>query len=158
MRPTLFVIASMLIAAACGKSAEEAGREAVQKDQQAQAGSAVEPAKPITMGSGSDSMTPPPTTKPAEPPAPEPTTPEEIDKARKQAMLDLRDKDVIKYCEMEKLDAKSDPQIYLGCALAACRLNDPDRAKNWSKNLPKLLMDQAVKVCLTYNINPKPAQ
>ena len=156
MRPTLFVVASIVIAAACGKSAEEAGREAVQKDQQAQAGSEVAPAQAVPMGSDQGSA-PPPAAKPPEPPQPEPTTPEEIDKARKQAMLDLRDKDVIKYCEMEKLDAKSDPQIYLGCALAACRVNDTERARNWAKGLPKQLMDQAVKVCVTYNINVKPA-
>src|SRR4029078_12498272 len=63
----------------------------------------------------------------------------------------------ITYGKMKTLGAKSDPQIYLGCALAACRINDADRARTWAKNLPKLLMDQAVKVCVTYNINVKPA-
>lgn len=91
---------------------------------------------------------PPPPPIDAAPAAPEPTTPEEIDAARKQAMIDGREKDVIKYCEMAKVDPKkTDPQVLLGCALAACRLGDMDKAKPWAEHLPKALKDQAIKIC-----------
>jgi predicted outer membrane protein len=91
---------------------------------------------------------PPPPPIDAAPAAPEPTTPEEIDAARKQAMIDGREKDVIKYCEMAKVEPKkTDPQVLLGCALAACRLGDMDKAKVWAEHLPKPLKDQAIKIC-----------
>ena len=83
---------------------------------------------------------------------PEPTTPEEIDQARKQAMIDGREKDVIKYCEMMKVDDKTDPQIRLGCTLAACRVNDADKARGWSAALPKELKGIAVKTCLELKV------
>jgi hypothetical protein len=91
---------------------------------------------------------PPTESKPKPPPEPEPTTPAEIDRARNQAMIDGRDKDVLKYCAAGKLDDKSNPQALLGCTLAACRLGDVDTAKGYSKALPKLLMDQAKRVCV----------
>jgi len=130
----------------CGKSAEEEGREAVTRSQ-----TAPEPAtipKPVKMGSAE-----PVPEKPPAPPPPEPTTPAEIDQARKAAMIDGRDQDVIKYCEMAKVEpGTSDPQVLLGCALAACRLNDPARAKPWASILPKPLKDQAIKVCLANQV------
>jgi 3-oxoacyl-ACP reductase-like protein len=103
---------------------------------------------------------PPPTqAQPAEaaPAAPEPTTPEEIDAARKNAMLAGKDADVIKYCEMAGIKGlgeggKGDGQSQLGCALAACRLNQPDKAKAWARGLPKALKEQANKICLANNV------
>jgi hypothetical protein len=103
--------------------------------------------------------TPPPSTPPAEtaPAAPEPTTPEEIDAARKNAMLAGKDADVIKYCEMAGIKGigeggKGDGQAQLGCALAACRLDQGDKAKAWAKGLPKALKDQANKICLANKV------
>lgn len=84
----------------------------------------------------------------AEPPRPEPTTPAELEMARKQAMVDGRDRDVIKYCEMSQFDPKkADPQALLGCSLAACRVGDLDKSKAWAANLPKPLKDQQIKIC-----------
>lgn len=89
---------------------------------------------------------PPPPPKKVE--DPEPTTPEEIEMARKKALLEGREKDAIKYCEMAGMEAgKSDPQALLGCAIAACRIKDVDRARAWSKELPKPLMKQAKQIC-----------
>jgi hypothetical protein len=93
----------------------------------------------------------------AQPAAPEPTTPEEIDAARKNAMLAGKDADVIKYCEMEGIKGlgeggKGDGQAQLGCALAACRSNQADKAKAWAKGLPKALKDQANKICLASKV------
>jgi hypothetical protein len=93
----------------------------------------------------------------AQPAAPEPTTPEEIDAARKNAMLAGKDADVIKYCELEGIKGlgeggKGDGQAQLGCALAACRSNQADKAKAWAKGLPKALKDQANKICLASKV------
>ncbi|HEV7556935.1 MAG TPA: hypothetical protein VGO00_15820, partial [Kofleriaceae bacterium] len=86
-------------------------------------------------------------------PEPDPTTPAELDRARNQAMIDGRDKDVLRFCAMGKLDDKSNPQALLGCTLSACRIKDADTAKLYSKALPKLLMDQAKRVCSTSKID-----
>jgi hypothetical protein len=106
--------------------------------------------------------TEPPPAAPADPAAtapaaPEPTTPEEIDAARKNAMLAGKDADVIKYCEMAGIKGlgeggKGDGQSQLGCALAACRLNQSDKAKSWAKGLPKALKEQANKICLANKV------
>lgn len=93
----------------------------------------------------------------AQPAAPEPTTPEEIDAARKNAMLAGKDADVIKYCEMAGIKGlgeggKGDGQAQLGCALAACRSDQADKAKAWVKGLPKALKDQANKICLASKV------
>lgn len=94
---------------------------------------------------------PPPEPKEEEPP--EPTTPEEIEMARKQALLEGREKDAIKYCEMAGLEAgKSDPQALLGCAIAACRIREVDKAREWSKALPKPLMKQAKQICAANHV------
>lgn len=78
----------------------------------------------------------------------EPKTPEEIALARKSAMVEGRDADVIKYCEMEGLEAgKGDPQALLGCTLAACRIEQKEKARAWAKGLPKALKKQAFKIC-----------
>jgi len=130
----------------CGKSAEEQIRDDVDKE----------------VAKATDNPAPPPETKAVpdvpkkeKPPAdPEPTTPEEIDIARKKAMIEGRDKDVIKYCEQGKLDDKTDAQVYMGCTLAACRINEADKAREWGKSLAKSkpLMDQARKVCLANKV------
>ena len=133
----------------CGKSNEEKLREQIERDQK--------------RAVGSDSETkiekreaPPPIDAP--PPQPEPTTPEEIDTARKQAMIDGRDKDVIKYCEAGNVTPdKSDGQILLGCTLAACRIKQEDKARAWAAGLlrdkkNKPLHDQAKKTCLANQV------
>jgi hypothetical protein len=87
------------------------------------------------------------------PPAPEPTTPAEMETARKAAMMEGRDLDVIKYCEMLGIQAgKGDPQAQLGCAMAACRADQADKARAWAKALPKLLKEQANKTCLANHV------
>jgi hypothetical protein len=144
------VALALVLAAACGKSAEERAREDMAAYQAAHPDPVVTASPtPTQMGSATSAAP----SKPAAPPAPEPTTPEEIDHARNQAMIDGHDKDVLKYCDLGKLDDKSNPQALLGCALAACRLKDEDTAKRYAKPLPKLLMDQAKKVCLTDHIS-----
>src|SRR5262245_45024042 len=118
-----FVTACALVMVACKGEPEPAPPEPSSNEQPAP----TQPAPPAS---------PPPETKPAEPNQPESTTPkepekpEDIDLARKQAMLEGRDADVIKYCEMQGVtDGKSDPQVLLGCALAACRINQADKAR-----------------------------
>jgi hypothetical protein len=84
----------------------------------------------------------------AKPPAPEPTTPEEIDLARKTALLEGRDKDAFKYCGMAGVSADtSDEQVLLGCAIAACRIKQVDQARAWAQPLSKPLMQQAKQIC-----------
>jgi hypothetical protein len=88
-----------------------------------------------------------------EPAAPEPSTPEEIDLALKSAMVEGRDLDVLKYCEMAGIEpGKGDGQAQLGCALAACRTEQAEKARTWSKGLPKPLLKQAAQVCLANQI------
>src|SRR6476619_6756130 len=121
------VLMALALLVGCGKRGEEQAKEdnakaaAKEAAKQEEAAAAKKEATP----------TPPPTeAKPAEKPAePEPTTPAEIEHARNQAMIDGRDKDVLKYCEMSKLDDKSNPQALLGCTLAACRLKDEATAR-----------------------------
>jgi len=141
---TLLLVTFLVVA--CGKSAEEQMREDVAKENERRGPlPSDEPPRPAR-------ELPPKQDKP--PPDPEPTTPEEIDTARKKAMIDGRDKDVIRFCEMSKVDDKSDPQILLGCTLAACRINEVDKAKAWSKGVAKSkpLLDQAIKTCLANKV------
>jgi hypothetical protein len=80
-------------------------------------------------------------------------TPEQIEQARREAMLKGRDRDVIKYCEMAGIEAgKSDPQALLGCTLSACRVQDQERARAWSAGLPKPLMQQAIRICAASSV------
>ena len=89
---------------------------------------------------------PPPEAEP--PAAPEPSTPEEIELARKAALMEGRDVDALKYCELAGIEAgKSDEQALLGCALAACRGKDLDKARAWAKGLGKDLLKEAKKIC-----------
>lgn len=143
------LMALVLLVAACGKSGEEQAKEDNAREAAKVAAQAPkEEAKPAT-----PAAPPPSEAKPAEkPPEPEPTTPAEIDKARNQAMIDGRDKDVLKYCEMGKLDDKSNPQALLGCTLAACRLKDEATAKKYGTPIKGPLRDQAKKVCLANQI------
>src|SRR4051812_9008037 len=142
MKHALVAIVLLLSVPGCGESGEEQAKEATARARARVAAEAPKEAPP-----------PPPTkpvdpAKPADkPPEPEPTTPAEIDHARNQAMIDGRDKDVLKYCEMGKLDDKSNPQALLGCTLSACRIKDVDTAKRYSKPLQKAYLDQAKKVC-----------
>jgi hypothetical protein len=145
------LVALVLFVAACGKSGEDQAKEDNAREAAKIAAEAPkEEAKPATP----TPATPPPTeTNPADkPPEPEPTTPAEIDKARNQAMIDGRDKDVLKYCEMGKVDDKSSPQVLLGCTLAACRLKDEATAKKYGEPIKGPLRDQAKKVCITNQI------
>jgi len=141
---TVLVVAAGL---GCGKSTKEQLKEDMEKEHARNPDP--EPApdpvrKPVD----------PPTEKKKEEPIPEPTTPEEIDNARKQAMIDGRDKDVVRFCEMGKYEEKGDPQVMLGCTLAACRINDPDKAKQWAKSVTKSkpLYDQAIKTCMANKV------
>lgn len=80
-------------------------------------------------------------------PEPDPTDKKAVDEARKLAMIKSRYKDVIRFCEMGKIDEKSDQQARFGCALAACNMKEADKAKMWAKGIEKALFDQAIKVC-----------
>lgn len=91
--------------------------------------------------------TPEPEKKKDEIPEPDPSKPDEVEKARKTAMQLSRHKDVVRFCEMAKIDEKADPQARLGCALAACNLKEADKAKMWAKGIEKALFEQAIKVC-----------
>jgi len=147
------LVALVALLGACGKSGEEQAKEDNAREQaKVEAQKAAEPPPPPpptkTMGSADDT-----TAKPGDKPAePEPTTPAEIDHARNQAMIDGRDKDVLKYCEMGKVDDKSSPQVLLGCTLAACRLKDEATAKKYGEPIKGPLRDQAKKVCITNQI------
>ncbi len=133
---------ALVLATACNNS-EEAGREAAQQRAAETAHAEAPPAPPPVKKGVPDPAKPPPA-----PPAPEPTTPAEIEHARNQAMIDGRDKDVLKYCAMGKLDDKSNPQALLGCTLAACRIKDADTARQYSHGLAKAYLDQAKRVCV----------
>ena len=63
-------------------------------------------------------------------------------------MIDGRDKDVLRFCEMGKLDDKSNPQALLGCTLSACRIKDADTARRYAHPLAKAYLDQAKRVCI----------
>jgi hypothetical protein len=143
------MLMAVLLVVACGKSGEEQAKEDNAREAAKEAAKQAEaPVKKET------APTPVPTeTKPAEkPPEPEPTTPAEIEHARNQAMIDGRDKDVLKYCEMGKLDDKSNPQALLGCTLAACRLKDEATARKYGTPIKGPLKDQAKKVCIQNQI------
>jgi hypothetical protein len=133
----------VFVMVACGGGVEDAIKEQAAKDK-ANA--------PVVSEKAAARELPPQKEKP--PPEPEPTTPEEIDAARKKAMIDGRDKDVIRFCEMGKYEEKGDEQVMLGCTLAACRMLDEDKAKAWSKSVAKSkpLFEQAVKTCMANKV------
>ena len=150
MRSVALVIAVAVLG--CGKSAEEQLKEDIAKEQ-AKGGL---PDPTVDTAPKVIKKDPDPVVKKDKPPPdPEPTTPEEIDNARKKAMIDGRDADVIRFCEMAKLDIeKADAQVMLGCTLAACRLNVVEKAKNWAKGVAKSkpLFEQAVKTCMANKV------
>jgi hypothetical protein len=144
------LMALVLFVAACGKSGEDQAKEDNAREAAKIAAQPKEEAKPATPTPAAPT---PEAAKPAEkPPEPEPTTPAEIDHARNQAMIDGRDKDVLKYCEMGKVDDKSSAQVLLGCTLAACRIKDEATAKKYGEPIKGPLRDQAKKVCLQNQI------
>lgn len=131
---------------ACGKSPEEQMREDIAKES-ARRG-------PLPSDEPPRRARELPAQKEKPPADPEPTTPEEIDIARKKAMIEGRDKDAIRFCEMGNVDDKSDPQVLLGCTLSACRINEVEKARAWSKGVAKSkpLLDQAIKTCLANKV------
>lgn len=136
-------IAVVVLAITACSSGEDMAKRKAEMDRQAKADEPVKTAPVVKQGSATPEapkVAPPP-------PGPEPTTPAEIDHARNQAMIDGRDKDVLKYCEMGKLDDKSNPQALLGCVLSSCRLKDADNAKKYAKGLKKEYRDNAARVC-----------
>lgn len=157
MRHTLRWSSLLLVVALACKSGGDKPRSEPESESAATApAAATTPDQPAAAPSPTPAPAEPPATE-AAPAAPEPTTPEEIDAARKNAMLAGKDADVIKYCEMAGIKGlgdggKGDGQSQLGCALAACRLNQPDKAKAWAKGLPKLLKEQANKICLANKV------
>jgi hypothetical protein len=140
-------IVFLALVACGGKSAEELGREQAEAEAKAR-GELDEP-----KGEPPPVKKEPPKAVPIDAaPLPEPTTPEEVDKARKQAAIDGRYADVVRYCDMMKLTEKSDPQVRLGCSLAACQTKDPDKAKAWSNKLANEYKVHAVKACTALGI------
>nr|HEX4314693.1 hypothetical protein [Kofleriaceae bacterium] len=109
------------------------------------------PLPPRQMGSA----LPPPTTKQPAAPMVDPTTPEELDHALKQAMIDGRDKDVLHLCDLGKLDTdpKANPQSLLGCTLSACRIKNEELAHRYSGPLKKDYRDAATKVCIQNSVS-----
>jgi hypothetical protein len=142
----------VVLLGACGKSGEEQAKE-----DNAREAAKVEANKPKDEPAPARAEKPigsaaTDTPKADKPPEPEPTTPAEIEHARNQAMIDGKDKDVLKYCEMGKLDDKSNPQALLGCTLAACRLKDEATARKYGNPIKGPLKDQAKKVCVQSQI------
>jgi hypothetical protein len=141
MRLAPILIPALFIVAAC-KGSDKPPRKEV--EERGAAPRAAAPAAPPT---------PPSAPSAAPPAAPEPSTPEEIDLALKAAMVDGRDADVIRYCELAGIDGgKVGGQTQLGCTLAACRAEQADKARAWSKALPKPLRKQAIQICLANKV------
>jgi hypothetical protein len=151
------IVIGLVLLFACGKSAEDQAKEDMAKQEAARkAAEPPPPPPPPKQTAEAPPASAPKADKPAEP-EPEPTTPAEIEKAFKQAMIDGRDKDVLKYCDMMQLFAKSNPQSLMGCTLAACRINDVATAKRYAAGLPSskdgaALLVQAKKVCLANKV------
>lgn len=146
------VILCLVLVAACGKSGEQQAREDMEKQAKDHPEETTKAPPPERKGP------PPPEAKPKETaPAPDPTNAADLDKAFKQAMIDGRDKDVLHYCELLKLDDKSNIQSLMGCTLSACRTKDADTAKKYAGLLPATkdgtaLRGQAVKICSTSGV------
>lgn len=142
----LIGVAVLLCGCGGGKSGEEQAKEeeAAEKAREPK----VEPAATKQAGTLPVDAAPPDAAEP------EPTTPAEIDKARNAAMLAQKPKEVLKYCDLGKLDDKSNPQTLLGCTLAACQLKDDATAKKYAQlyAAKKDFMAQAKKVCLANGV------
>jgi hypothetical protein len=140
------VLLAFVIACDSGNSAKEQAMKDIERDRalRGDEGSAATKKMPVKD---------PEVKKDKPPPDPEPTTPKEIEDARKKAMIEGRDKDVIRFCEMGKVGETTSAQVLLGCALAACRLNQGDKASAWARSMKndkkdgKALTEQAIKTC-----------
>jgi hypothetical protein len=138
------ISATLFLLVLVGCKGEEPARPSATEDRADKAARPVEPPPPPP---------PPPPEAPAEPAAPEPKTPAEIDLALKTAMVEGRDLDVIKYCEMDAIaNSKNNTQTFLGCTLAACRAHQAEKARSWSVGLPKALKKQAIQVCMANDV------
>ena len=138
---------------ACGKSSEQQAKDDMDKEVAKHPDLA--PTTPAEKPAMKPSTTP--TAAPEAPPPPDPTNAADLDKAFKQAMIDGKDKDVLHYCELLKLDDKSSIQSVMGCTLSACRTKNADLGKHYAGLLPstkdgKALHDQAVKICATNQV------
>jgi hypothetical protein len=149
------VLIAALLLGGCGKSAEERARA----DSEAEDKKAGNPDPKPTPSSQDKDKPPEPKLQPKKekaaeepPPHADPKTPVEIDENRKWAMNKGKSKEAIRYCEMANLDAKSDPQVRLGCTFAACREKDEVHAKLWGKDLEKKFKDNAIKPCAQVGI------
>ena len=133
---------------ACGKSSDQQAREDMEKQAAAHPDPTPPPPPPTKAA-----PTPTPSAKADEPPpGPDPTTPADIEKAFKTAMNAQKDKDVLHYCDLMKLDNKSSIQSLMGCTLSACRTKNADLANKYVGLLPSTkdgaaLHDQAKKIC-----------
>src|SRR5438552_1856647 len=125
-------IICLAVLAACGKSSEQQAHEDMDKEVAKHPDLAPQPPPRPAMKEMAK-----PAAAPAAPAAPDPTKPADIEKAFKQAMIDQKDKDVLHYCELMKLDDKSSFQSLFGCTLSACRTKDADTAKRYAAMLPK---------------------
>src|SRR5512135_45684 len=106
------LILGLVVLAACGKGGEQQAREDMEKQAKEHPEEAAPAPPPEHKGP------PAPEAKPKETaPPPDPTNPADLDKAFKQAMIDGKDKDVLHYCELLKLDDKSNIQSIMGCTL-----------------------------------------
>ncbi|MGE5185814.1 MAG: hypothetical protein ACM31C_27330 [Acidobacteriota bacterium] len=148
----LIVGGALVLGLGCSKSSEQQAKEDMEKQAKAHPDDD-KPAAPPPEHKGP----PAPEAKPKEAPPPDPTNAADLDKAFKQAMIDGRDKDVLHYCDMLKLDDKSNIQSIMGCTLSACRTKDADTAKKYVSLLPgtkdgNALRDQAKKICSTSGV------
>jgi hypothetical protein len=138
-----------LVVGGCGKSASDELKDEIAKEAARRGPDPAAPdPKPVK-------ELPKKEAKKEEPPDPEPTTPDEIDKARKKAAIAGKHKDVVKYCEMQKVDEKSNEQVALSCTLAACQSGDADKAKAFAKGVMKSkpLYEQAIKTCMAAKVS-----
>ena len=74
---------------------------------------------------------------------------------REKAAIAGKHKDVVKYCEMQKVDEKSNEQVALSCTLAVCQSGDADKAKAFAKGVMKSkpLYEQAIKTCMAAKVS-----
>ena len=141
-------ILCMAVLFACGKSSEDQAKDDMDKQAAAHPDLDKPPPPPPTKGP------PPPTTAPKtdEAPPPDPANQADLEKAFKTAMNAQKDKDVLHYCELMKLDNKASIQSIMGCTLSACRTKQADLANKYVALLPTTkdgtaLHDQAKKIC-----------
>jgi len=137
---------------ACNKGSEQQAKEDMEKQAAAHPDPEAPKPPPPTKGP------PPAAPKAEEPPPPDPTNAADLEKAFKTAMNAQKDKDVLHYCELMKLDNKSSIQSLMGCTLSACRTKQADLANKYVALLPSTkdgaaLHVQAVKVCSSTGVS-----